>query len=46
MGFNKRILDKERCFDALSDKGLLWLYGKSDMLIFEDQESDDIYELF
>ena len=46
MGFNKRILDKERCFGALSDKGLLWLYGKSDMLIFEDQESEDIYELF
>jgi len=46
MGFNKRILDKERCFDDLSDKGLLCLYGKSDMLIFEDQESEDIYELF
>ena len=46
MGFNIRILDKQRFFDALSDKGLLWLYGKSDMLIFEDQESEDIYELF
>ncbi len=46
MGFNRRTLNKERCFDALSDKGLLWLYGKSDMLIFEDQESGDIYELF
>jgi hypothetical protein len=46
MGFNIRILDKQRCFDALSDKGLLWLYGKSDMLTFEDQESEEIYQLF
>jgi len=46
MGFNRRILDKERCFDTLSDKGLLWLYGKSDMLTFEDQESEEIYQLF
>jgi len=46
MGFNIRILDKQRCFDALSDKGLLWLYGKSDMLLFDDEVSSRIYGLY
>lgn len=46
MGFNKRILSKEMCFDALINSSLKSLYGKSDMLMFEDKESSDIYELY
>lgn len=46
MGFNKRYLNKERTFNALSKTSLKELYGKSDMLIFDDRESADIYELY
>jgi DNA-binding NarL/FixJ family response regulator len=46
MGFNRRFLDKEKCFHFLQTSSLLQLYGKSDMLIFEDTESEDIYEMF
>lgn len=43
MGFNKRIISKEQCFVALATSSLKKLYGKSDMLIFEDSESTEIY---
>ncbi len=46
MGFNRRFLDKEKCFHFLKTSSLLTLYGKSDMLIFEDDESSNIYEMF
>ena len=46
MGFNRRILCKEMCFLALTNSSLKNLYGKSDMLIFEDKESSDIYDLY
>jgi DNA-binding NarL/FixJ family response regulator len=46
MGFNKRIISKEQCFVALATSSLKSLYGKSDMLIFEDTESSEVYSLY
>lgn len=46
MGFNKRYVDLERCIKALENNNLRGYYGKSDMLIFEDDTSSLIYELF
>ena len=46
MGFNKRYVDLERCIKALESNNLKGYYGKSDMLIFEDDTSSLIYELF
>lgn len=46
MGFNKRIISKEKCFTALETSSLKTLYGKSDMLIFEDTESSEVYSLY
>lgn len=46
MGFNKRYLSVERCINALKNSSLRELYGKSDMLIFEDQQSSEIYNLY
>jgi hypothetical protein len=46
MGFNKRYVDLERCIKALKNNNLRGYYGKSDMLIFEDDTSSLIYELF
>lgn len=46
MGFNKRFVDSERSINALKSDGLRTYYGKSDMLIFEDDLSSKIYDLF
>jgi len=46
MGFNKRFLNKETCLRFLETSSLRLLYGKSDMLIFEDNESSQIYEMY
>lgn len=46
MGFNRRILSKDQSFLALATTSLKQLYGKSDMLIFEDTESSEIYSLY
>ncbi len=46
MGFNKRYVDLDRCIKALENNNLKGYYGKSDMLIFEDDTSSLIYELF
>ena len=46
MGFNRRYLSIDRCIHALQKSSLKELYGKSDMLIFEDQKSSEIYEYF
>lgn len=46
MGFNRRYLSIDRCIHALQNSSLKELYGKSDMLIFEDQQSSEIYEYY
>lgn len=46
MGFNKRYVVLEYCIKALKNNNLKGYYGKSDMLIFEDDTSSKIYELF
>jgi len=46
MGFNKRYVDSEMSIRALENGGLKLYYGKSDALIFEDELSSKIYELF
>jgi hypothetical protein len=46
MGFNKRFVSKEYSIKALKENSLKIYYGKSDMLIFEDDLSSKIYQLF
>lgn len=46
MGFNKRWVDLERCLNALKEGNLKQYYGKSDMLVFENQTCSYIYELY
>jgi hypothetical protein len=46
MGFNRRYVNLEYCIKALENNNLRGYYGKSDMLIFEDDLSSKIYELF
>ena len=46
MGFNKRYVNLSSCITALENNHLKMYYGKSDMLIFEDETSSYIYELF
>jgi len=46
MGFNKRIVKLKYCIEALEDNNLKGYYGKSDMLLFEDDISSRIYDLF
>lgn len=46
MGFNKRYVDVEFSILALKKNNLKQYYGKSDCLIFEDDVSSKIYELF
>jgi len=46
MGFNKRFVSKEYSIKALKENSLKLYYGKSDMLIFEDDLSSKIYQLF
>ncbi len=46
MGFNRRYVVLEYCIKALEKNDLKGYYGKSDMLIFEDETSSLIYELF
>lgn len=46
MGFNRRYIVLEYCIKALEKNDLKGYYGKSDMLIFEDETSSLIYELF
>lgn len=46
MGFNKRFVILERCIEALEQNSLKKFYGKSDLLIFEDETSETIYDLF
>jgi len=46
MGFNRRYVDKDTSINALKNGGLKNYYGKSDALIFEDDMSSKIYELY
>lgn len=46
MGFNRRYVNKESSLSALSSNSIRQYYGKADALIFEDQISSEIYELF
>jgi hypothetical protein len=46
MGFNKRWVNLERCINALKTGKLKEFYGKSDMLVFEDDTSSLIYDLY
>lgn len=46
MGFNKRYVDSKMSILALENGGLKLYYGKSDALIFEDELSSQIYQLF
>lgn len=46
MGFNKRWVNLDRCINALKEGKLREYYGKSDMLVFEDDTSSFIYDLY
>jgi hypothetical protein len=46
MGFNKKHITFEVSFQHLKEKNLDKYYGKNDMLLFEDNDSLLIYELF
>jgi hypothetical protein len=46
MGFNKRLVNLDSCILALQENRLKIYYGKSDMLVFEDEISSMIYELY
>ena len=46
MGLNKRIVCEKYSVKALRENSLKTYYGKSDMLIFEDELSSKIYDLY
>lgn len=46
MGFNKRFVNSEYSIKALQNNDLKGYYGKSDMLLFDDEISSTIYELY
>lgn len=46
MGFNKKIVDFNGSFEALKENKLEEYYGKNDMLLFQDNQSSDIHELY
>jgi len=46
MSFNKRFIDLKTSLYFLENGGLEKYYGKSDALIFEDELSSEIYNLY
>ena len=46
MGFNKRYITKQSSLTALNDNRLNLYYGRADMMIFEDDLSEIIYDLY
>jgi hypothetical protein len=46
VGFNKRYIKKQSSLTALNDNRLNLYYGRADMLIFEDDLSEIIYDLY
>jgi hypothetical protein len=46
MGFNKRFVSLDDSIKALENNDLKGYFGKSDMLLFDDEVSSRIYELY
>jgi hypothetical protein len=46
MGFNRRFVSLDDSIKALENNDLKGYYGKSDMLLFDDEVSSRIYELY
>lgn len=46
MGFNKRYITKQSSLRALNCNGLKLYYGLADMMIFEDDLSEIIHDLY
>jgi hypothetical protein len=46
VGFNKRYISKKQSLVALENNNLFGYYGRADMLIFEDDISELIYDLY
>jgi hypothetical protein len=46
MGFNKRTVKLDLTINSLKNNNLNDYYGKSDMLIFEDDISSMVFELY
>lgn len=46
MGFNKRWVNLDSCIRALQEGKLKEYYGKSDMLVFQEDTSSLIYDLY
>jgi hypothetical protein len=46
VGFNKRYISKKQSLIALENNNLFGYYGHADMLIFEDDISELIYDLY
>lgn len=46
MGFNKRYISEKHSLIALKNNDLSGYYGRADMLIFETDLCDNIYELY
>jgi hypothetical protein len=46
MGFNKRYINHQNTLIALQSNRLKEYYGKTDAFIFQDYESEKIYDLF
>ena len=46
MGFNRRFVSLDDSIKALENNDLKGYYGKSDMLLFDDEVSSRVYELY
>jgi hypothetical protein len=46
VGFNKRYITEKSSLTALTNNGLKLYYGKADMMVFEDDLSEIIYDLY
>jgi hypothetical protein len=46
VGFNKRYITKKSSLTALHDNRLILYYGRADVMIFEDDLSEIIYDLY
>jgi len=46
VGFNKRYITKQSSLTALNDNRLNLYYGRADMMVFEDDLSEIIYDLY
>jgi len=46
VGFNRRYIDIKSTINALNSNKLKEYYGKADVLMFDDQQSNEIYQMF